>query len=77
MIPLFLLLLAAAYILLGAAHLAAPARVLPFYRLLLGRRLFAKAASCFEQITPANWKFIGAAYILFGMAIAWSLRSAF
>jgi hypothetical protein len=77
MIALFLLILAAAYILLGAAHLAAPAKVLPLYRFLLGRRLFTKVTSYFEQITPANWKFIGAAYILFGMAIVWSLRSVF
>ena len=75
--PLLILILAAAYIVLGAIHLAAPTKVLPIYRGLLGRRLYTKTASRFEQITLANWKFIGAAYILFGMAIVWSLRSIF
>lgn len=77
MTSLILLLIAAAYILLGTFHLAAPGKVLPIYRLLLGRRLFAKNASRFEQITRTNWKLMGAAYILFGMLIVWSLRSSF
>ncbi|GGG80247.1 hypothetical protein [Edaphobacter dinghuensis] len=77
MTALILLLIAAAYILLGTFHLAAPSKVLPVYRLLLGRRLFAKNASRFEQITRTNWKLMGAAYILFGMFLVWSLRSRF
>ncbi len=75
--PLLILVLAAAYIILGAIHLAAPTKVLPIYRRLLGRCLFEKTASRFEQITPANWKFIGAVYIVFGMIVVWSLRSVF
>ncbi len=71
------LFIAAAYVLLGTIHLAAPTKVLPIYRFLLGRRLFAKNASRFEQITPTNWKFIGAAYVLFGMILVLSLRSSF
>jgi len=71
------LFIAAGYVLLGTIHLAAPTKVLPIYRFLLGRRLFAKNASRFEQITPTNWKFIGAAYVLFGMILVLSLRSSF
>jgi hypothetical protein len=77
LIPILILLLAAAYILLGTTHLAAPTKVLPFYRLLLGRRLYEKNAPRFEQVTPANWKLIGAAYILIGMVLVWSLHSRF
>lgn len=77
MTALILLLIAAAYILLGTFHLAAPSKVLPVYRLLLGRRLFAKNASRFEQVTRTNWKLMGAAYILFGMFLVWSLRASF
>ena len=76
MTALILLLIAAAYIILGTFHLAAPTKVLPVYRFLLGR-LFTKNASRFEQITPTNWKFMGAAYILFGMLLVWTLRSSF
>lgn len=76
MTALILLLIAAAYIILGTIHLAAPSKVLPIYRFLLGR-LFTKNAARFEQITPTNWKFIGAVYILFGMILVWSLRSSF
>lgn len=77
MTALILLLIAAAYIILGTFHLAAPGKVLPIYRFLLGRRLFSKNASRFEQITRTNWKLMGAAYILFGMLAVWSLRSSF
>ena len=77
MTALILLLIAASYILLGTFHLAAPTKVRPIYRFLLGHRLFAKNASRFEQITPTNWKFIGGAYILFGMILVWSLHSSF
>jgi hypothetical protein len=77
MAALILLLIAAAYIILGTFHLAAPTKVLPIYRVLLGRRLFTKNASRFEQITRTNWKLMGAAYILFGMLIVWTLRSSF
>jgi hypothetical protein len=77
LLSILILILAAAYILLGAFHLAAPAKVLPLYRLLLGRRLFAKNADRFHQVTPTNWKLMGAAYILFGMALVWSLRASF
>lgn len=77
LIPLVILILAAAYILLGAVHLAAPAKVLPIYRLLLGRRRFDQHSFRFEQITPTNWKVIGAAYIIFGMVLVWSLRAIF
>ncbi len=77
LIPLLILILAAAYILLGAAHLAAPTKVLPIYRLLLGRRLYEKNAPRFQQVTPINWKIIGTAYILFGMLLVWSLRASF
>jgi hypothetical protein len=74
---LLILVIAAAYVLLGTIHLAAPTKVLPIYRFLLGRRLFTKNASRFEQITPTNWKFIGAAYVIFGMILVLSLRSSF
>jgi hypothetical protein len=77
LIPLLILIVAAAYIILGAIHLAVPTKVLPIYRRLLGRRLFARNASRFEQITPTNWKLIGAAYIVFGMILVLSLRSIF
>jgi hypothetical protein len=77
LLPFLILILAAAYILLGAVHLAAPTKVLPIYRFLLGRRRFEKNAFRFEQITPTNWKLIGAAYVLFGMILAWSLRGIF
>jgi hypothetical protein len=74
---LILLFIAAAYVILGTIHLAAPTKVLPIYRVLLGRRLFTKNAARFEQITPTNWKFIGAAYVIFGMILVLSLRSSF
>lgn len=77
LIPLLILILAAAYILLGATHLAAPTKVLPIYRTLLGRRLFTRFAANFDQMTSTNWKLIGTAYILFGMFLVWSLHSSF
>lgn len=77
MLPILILILAAAYILLGATHLAAPTKVLPIYRTLLGRRLFSRYAANFQQISSTNWKLIGTAYILFGMALVWSLHSSF
>lgn len=77
LIPLLILILAAAYILLGTIHLAAPNKVLPLYRRLIGRRLYEKNAPRFEQVTPTNWKIMGVAYILFGMALVWSLHSSF
>jgi hypothetical protein len=75
--PLIILVIAAAYIILGSIHLAAPTKVLPLYRFFLGRRLFAKNACRFEQITSTNWKLMGTAYIVFGMILVWSLRSIF
>ncbi|WP_348268627.1 hypothetical protein P8936_05240 [Edaphobacter paludis] len=72
-----ILFIAAAYVLLGTIHLAAPTKVLPIYRFLLGRRLFTRNASRFEQITPTNWKLIGAAYVIFGMILVLSLHSTF
>ena len=65
----FVLLIAAGYILLGAAHLAAPTRGLPIYRFLRGPRPYAKNALRFQQVTSTNWKLIGTAYILFGMVL--------
>jgi hypothetical protein len=74
LLPLLILVLAAAYILLGTIHLAAPNKVLPIYRLLIGRRLFDKNSLRFQHVTPTNWKLIGAAYIIFGMILVCSLH---
>ena len=72
-----ILIIAAAYILLGAAHLAAPTKAPSIYRHLIGRRLYKNNAPRFQQVTSTNWKLMGAIYILFGMALVWSLRSSF
>ncbi|MEO6982888.1 MAG: hypothetical protein ABI072_07205 [Edaphobacter sp.] len=77
MIPLLILIIAAAYIILGTIHLAAPTKVLPIYRRLLGRRLYTKNVSRFEQVTATNWKLMGVVYIVFGMILVLSLRSIF
>lgn len=67
--------LSAGYILLGAFHMAAPQKVLPVYRVMLGKRRFERNAWRFEQISPANWKMMGAAYIVFGLMLAWAIQS--
>lgn len=72
-----ILVIAAAYILLGAIHLAAPAKAHSIYRFLIGRRLYEKNAARFQQVTPTYWKLIGAIYILFGMALVWTLHTSF
>jgi hypothetical protein len=77
LLSLLILALAAAYIIFGTIHLAAPAKVLPIYRLFIGRRLFEKNAPRFQQVTPTNWKIMGVGYIIFGMILVWSLRSNF
>ena len=75
-IPLLILVIAAAYIVLGTIHLAAPTKVMPIYQLRLCR-LFRKISFRFDQITSSNWKIIGVVYILFGMFLVLSLRSSF
>ena len=77
LLPLLILIIAAAYIILGTIHLAAPTKVLPIYRRLLGRRLYTNNAHRFQQITSTNWKIMGVVYILFGMVLVWSLHSSF
>jgi len=67
--------LSAGYILLGAFHLASPKKVMPVYRAFLGRRRFDRNAWRFEQISVANWKMMGVAYILFGLMLAWAIES--
>ena len=53
MTALFLILfIAAAYVILGTIHLAAPTKVLPIYRFLLGRRLFTKTPPASSRSPP-------------------------
>jgi len=76
-VALLCLLLAAGYIVLGAFQMMAPKKVLPVYRLMLGRRRFERNAARFEQMSAANWKMIGAAYVVFGLILVWSLHEIF
>ncbi|HWZ50271.1 MAG TPA: hypothetical protein VNW54_02290 [Granulicella sp.] len=76
-LALLCLLLAAGYILLGAVQMAAPRTVLPLYRLMLGRRRFERNRWRFEQLSVANWKMMGAAYVGFGLILLWALHGMF
>jgi hypothetical protein len=76
-LALLCLVMAAGYILLGAAQMAAPRTVLPVYRLLLGRRRFERNRWRFEQLSAANWKMMGAAYVGFGLILLWALHGMF
>ena len=71
------LVFAACYILLGIFHMAAPGKVLPFSRAVLGRKRYARKATRFEQVTLTNWKMMGAAYVVFGLIMVWALRGIF
>jgi len=42
---------------------------------VLGKRWFERNGWRFEQISAANWKMMGVAYILFGLMLAWSIES--
>jgi hypothetical protein len=67
--------LSAGYILLGAFHMVSPQKVLPVYRVMLGKRRFERNARRFDEISPASWKMMGVAYILFGLMLAWAIES--
>jgi len=76
-VMLLCLLFAAGYILLGVFHMAMPGKAPLFYRTVMGRRLFARYADRFEQVSRTNWKMMGAAYVVFGLVMVWALRGGF
>lgn len=61
------------YVLFGILQMVHPRRALPIYRFFLGARSYAKAEPTFLRMTPWTWRFVGAAYIVFGMLVTWSL----
>ena len=69
----FCFLCAAGYVLFGILQMILPARALPVYRFFLGRRRFAKLEPITARMTRWQWRFLGAAYILFGMVATWSV----
>ncbi len=64
---------ALAYVLFGILQMTLPTRALTIYRLLLGKQRYAKTEPVFLRMTGWTWRFVGAAYIVFGMFITWSL----
>ena len=73
LIYLFCFLCAAGYVLFGILQMVLPTRAIPVYRFFLGARRFAKAEPTIARLSRWHWRFIGAAYILFGMLITWAL----
>ena len=76
-VMLLCLLFAAGYILLGVFHMAVPGKAPGFYRAVMGRKLFARYAERFEQVSRANWKMMGAAYVIFGLVMVWALHGIY
>ena len=73
LIYLFCYLCALGYVLFGILQMVLPARAIPVYRFFLGKRRYVKAEPIIAKLTRWHWRFIGAAYVLFGMLITWSL----
>jgi hypothetical protein len=76
-VMLLCLLFAAGYILLGVFHMAVPGKAPAFYRAVMGRKLFARYAERFEQVSRVNWKMMGAAYVIFGLVMVWALHGIY
>ena len=72
---LFCFLCCLGYVLFGILQMVLPARALPIYRFFLGPRRFARAEPFFHGLSRWNWRFIGAAYILFGMLVTLALTT--
>ena len=64
---------AAGYVLFGILQMVLPARATPVYRFFLGKRRFAKLDPILARMTRWHWRLLGAAYILFGMLVTWSV----
>ncbi len=75
LIFLFCFLCCLGYVLFGILQMVLPARALPIYRFFLGSRRFAKAEPVFARLSRWHWRFVGAAYILFGMLVTLALTS--
>jgi hypothetical protein len=73
LIFLFCFLCALAYVLFGILQMVLPTRALPIYRFFLGKQRYTKAEPIFLRMSRWTWRFVGAAYILFGMFVTWSL----
>ncbi len=73
LIYLFCFFCAAGYVLFGILQMVLPKRALPVYRFFLGARRFTKAEPAIARLSRWHWRFIGAAYIIFGMLITWAL----
>lgn len=71
----FCFLCAAGYVLFGILQMVLPRRAIPVYRFFLGARRFAKAEPVMAKLTRWHWRFIGAAYIVFGMLVTWVLTA--
>ena len=73
LIFLFCFLCCLGYVLFGILQMVLPARALPVYRFFLGARRYAKAEPVFKGLSRWSWRFVGAAYIVFGMLITFAL----
>jgi cytochrome b561 len=73
LVYLFCYVCALGYVLFGILQMVLPARALPVYRFFLGARRFSKAELVMARMTRWHWRFVGAAYIVFGMLICWAL----
>ena len=75
LIFLFCFLCCLGYVLFGILQMVLPARALPIYRFFLGARRYAKAEPVLQRFSRWNWRFVGAAYIIFGMLVTLALTS--
>ena len=75
LIFLFCFLCCLAYVLFGILQMILPARALPIYRFFLGARRYAKVEPVFQGLSRWNWRFIGAAYIVFGLLVTLALTT--
>ena len=75
LIFLFCFLCCLAYVLFGILQMVLPARALPIYRFFLGARRYARAEPVFQSFSRWSWRFIGAAYIVFGMLVTLALTT--
>lgn len=76
LVYLFCFLCSAGYVLFGILQMVLPTRAIPVYRFFLGTRRFAKAEPTIARLTRWHWRFIGAAYIVFGMIVTWALSAS-
>ena len=76
LVYLFCFLCSIGYIAFGILQMVLPHKAIPIYRFFLGKRRFARAEPRLLQMKRLTWKFVGAAYICFGMFVTWALMQS-